>query len=147
MKLILKETIEALGIIGDEVTVANGYARNYLLPQSKAILFTPQNRKMMEQNKSKVDFQIAKEKKLAEAMAQNLENVKCKITAKVIEEGRLYGSVTSRDIFDALTKQNVEIGKNMILLKEPIKQIGSYKIPIRIYKDVEPNITVEVLSA
>jgi large subunit ribosomal protein L9 len=145
MKVILKETIDSLGIIGSEVLVSNGYARNYLLPQDKAVPATPQNRKMLAQIKAKFDIQIAKERKLAEEMAQKLENVSCTIAAKVSEENRLYGSVTARDIIDALSGQEIVVEKRMILLKEPIKEIGTYKVPIRVYKDVEPEITVEVV--
>jgi large subunit ribosomal protein L9 len=145
MKVILKETIESLGIIGSEVTVADGYARNYLLPQNKAVLGTPQNRKMLEQEKTKFDLQIAKEKGIAEEMAKKLEGVACSIAAKVSEEDRLYGSVSARDIVNALSKQEIEIEKRMVLLKEPIKNIGTFQVPIRVYKDVEPEITVEVV--
>jgi large subunit ribosomal protein L9 len=146
MRIILKQTIESLGIIGSEVTVADGYARNYLLPQNMAVPATPQNRKMMEQERTKFDIQIAKEKGLAEEMAKRLDGVVCKIVAKVSEEDRLYGSVSTRNIADALAAQNIEIEKKMILLNEPIKSIGTYKIPIRVYKDVEPEIIVEVVS-
>ncbi len=145
MKVILRETIESLGIIGSEVSVANGYARNYLLPQSKAVEATAANRKRMEQEKKKVDMQIAKEKEFAEQVAQRLEGVTCQVAAKVHEEDRLYGSVTPRDIIDALAAQGVEIEKRMLLLKEPIKQTGTFTIPVRVYKDIEPEITVEVV--
>lgn len=146
MKLILKETIESLGIIGSEVTVADGYARNYLLPQKKAVLATSQNRKMLEMEKSKFELQIAKEKEFAEDMAKRLENVVCKISAKISEEDRLYGSVSSGDIINALANQDIKVEKRMILLKEPIKNIGTYKVPVRVYKGVEPEITVEVAA-
>ena len=145
MKVILTETIESLGIIGSEVTVADGYARNYLLPKKKAVLATPQNRKMMEQDKAKFEIQIAKEKGLAEEMAKRLEGVVCRISAKVSDEDRLYGSVTVRDIKDALAKQDIKVEKRMVLLNEPIKTIGIYQVPIRVYTDVEPEITVEVM--
>jgi len=145
MKVILKETINSLGIIGSEVKVAAGYARNYLLPQDKAVLATPQNRRRLDQERAKFEIQIAKERKLAEEMAEKLEGVSCQITAKVSEEDRLYGSVGVRDIIDALTGQNIVVEKRMILLKEPIKALGSYKIPIRVYKEVEPKITVEII--
>ena len=79
-------------------------------------------------------------------MAEKLEGVSCQITAKVSEEDRLYGSVGVRDIIDALTAQNIVVEKRMILLKEPIKALGSYKIPIRVYKGVEPKITVEIIT-
>ncbi len=145
MRLILKETIESLGIIGSEVEVANGYARNYLLPQSKAILATPQNRRVMEQQKVKVDLQIAKEKNIAEDMGKKLEAVSCTIAGKVSEGDRLYGSVNVREIINALAAQDITVEKKMILLAEPIKSIGSYKVPIRVYKGVEPEITVEIV--
>lgn len=146
MKVILKETIEAVGIIGSTVTVANGYARNYLLPQGKALPDTPKNRKFVEQQRAKFDIQIAKERELAEEMAKRLEAVSCTVTAKVSEEDRLYGSVTVRDVMDALAKQDITIEKRMILMKEPIKSIGSFKIPVRVYKGVEPEITVDVVA-
>ena len=145
MKVILKETINSLGIIGTEVRVADGYARNYLLPQNKAVIATPQNRKMLEQESAKFEVQIAKERKLAEEMAQRLEGVVCKIAAKVSEEDRLYGSVSARDIVDALANQDIVVEKRMVLLKEPIKATGSYHVPIRVYKEVEPEITVEIV--
>jgi len=146
MKLILKETIESLGIIGSEVDVADGYARNYLLPQGKAILDTPQNRKSLEQEKAKFEVQIAKERALAEEMAKKLEEVTCTIKAKVSEEDRLYGSVTIHDVLTVLAEQNVQVEKRMVLLANPIKALGTYKVPIRVYKGVEPEITVEIVA-
>jgi len=145
MKLILQETIESLGIIGSEVTVADGYARNYLLPQKKAVIATPANRKLMQHQKAKFDLQIAKEKGIAEEMAKKLEGVVCKISAKVSEEDRLYGSISTRDVAAALADQDIKIEKKMILLTEPIKTIGSFKVPVRVYKEVEPNITIDVV--
>jgi len=95
MKVILKETIDSLGIIGNEVTVADGYARNYLLPQNKAVLATPQNRKILEQDRKKFELQIAKEKEFAEKMAARLNGVSCKISAKV-SEGANYQKCLSK---------------------------------------------------
>lgn len=146
MKVILKETIESLGIIGSEVNVADGYARNYLLPQGKAILASPQNRKMMEQAKAKVEAQIAKERGIAEELAARLVEVSIKLSAKVAEDDRLYGSVTVQDIVRELKEQNVEVERKQLLLPEPIKALGTYKVPVRVYKDVEPEITVEVVA-
>lgn len=144
MKVILRETIESLGIIGSEVDVAKGYARNYLLPQNKAVPATPQYRKILEQERKKFELQIAKEKAFANEMAQRLEAVTCQLTGKVHEGDQLYGSVTARDIADALAAKGIEIEKRMILLKEPIKSTGTFKVPIRVYNDVEPEITVEI---
>jgi large subunit ribosomal protein L9 len=146
MNLILRETIESLGIIGSEVNVAKGYARNYLLPQGKAILATEANRKLLENEKQKIELQIAKERGIAEEMAERLKAVSCKIPAKVSEEDRLYGSVSVNHIMDALAEMGIEVKKNMILLSEPIKMLGTYKVPIRVYKGVKPKITVEVVS-
>jgi large subunit ribosomal protein L9 len=145
MKVILTQTIDSLGMIGSEADVAKGYARNYLIPQGKAVLATPQNRKKLEQEKTKFDLQIAKEREVAEQMAQRLEGVKCTIAEKVSEEDRLYGSVTARDIINALAKQGIEVEKRMVLLSEPIKSLGSFQVPLRVYKGVEPEITVEVV--
>ncbi len=146
MKVILKETIDTLGIAGSECDVAAGYGRNYLLPQGKAVLATPQNKKVMEQTRAKLELQIAKERKLAEDMADKIKNVVCTIKAKVREEIYLYGSVTSHDIKDALNAQDIELERRVILLAEPIKETGEYKVPIRLYKDVEPEITVNVVA-
>jgi large subunit ribosomal protein L9 len=146
MKVILKETIDSLGIIGSEVNVAPGYARNYLLPQGKAVPATAQYRKILANEKAKFELQIAKEKDLAQQMAQRLEGVTCEVAAKIHEGDRLYGSVTVRDIIDALAKNDIVVEKRMVLLPEPIKTIGSFKVAIRVYKDVEPEITVNVVS-
>jgi large subunit ribosomal protein L9 len=146
MKVILTETIESLGIIGSEVKVADGYARNYLLPQKKAVVATLQNHKLFEQQKARVELQIAKEKGIAEEMAKKLEGVVCTIAARVSDENRLYGSVTPRDVIDALAAKEIVVEKKMILMKEPIKTLGTFQIPIRVYKGVEPEITVEIVS-
>ena len=100
----------------------------------------------MEQARAKFEVQIAKEKGFAEEMAKRLEGVTCTITAKVSEEDRLYGSVTSRDVLDALASMGIEIEKQMLLMKESIKNIGVYQIPVRVYRDIEPEITVEVVA-
>ena len=145
MKVILKETISSLGIIGSEVQVANGYARNYLLPQGKAVPATAQQRKLLDQEKAKFELQISKEKEFAQQMANRLEAVTVTIASKVHEAEKLYGSVTVRDIIDALGKQDVELEKRMVLLNEPIKTIGTFKVPVRVYQGIEPEITVEVV--
>jgi len=145
MKVILKETIESLGLVGSVVNVSEGYARNYLLPQKKAVLNTPQNLKMLERQKIKLEIQIAKEKGIAEEIAKKLEGVVCRINAKVSEENRLYGSVSVRDIVDSLAAQGFNVEKSMVLLGEPIKTLGTFNVPVRVYKGVKPVITVEVV--
>ena len=145
-KIILTETIDTIGIIGTETTVAAGYARNYLLPQKKAVLATPQNKKLLDQQKAKFELQIAKEKATAEELAVKVKDITCKIYAKVSAEGRLYGSIGINDILTALSDKEVTIEKRMMLLADPIKELGTYKVGIRLYKDVEPEITVEVVE-
>jgi large subunit ribosomal protein L9 len=145
MKVILKETIESLGLVGSIVNVSEGYARNYLLPQKKAVVNTPQNLKMLEREKIKLEIQIAKEKGIAEEIAKKLEGVVCRITAKVSEEERLYGSVSVRDIVDSLAVQGFSVEKSMVLLVEPIKSLGTFNVPVRVYKGIKPVITVEVV--
>ncbi len=145
-KIILTETIDTIGIIGTEISVADGYARNYLLPQKKAVLATPQNKKLLDQQKAKFELQIAKEKATAEELAVKVKDIKCKIAAKVSSEGRLYGSIGINDILTVLADQEVTIEKRMMLLADPIKELGTYKVGIRLYKDVEPEITVEVVE-
>ena len=146
MRVILTQTIESLGIIGSEVEVKPGYARNFLLPQKKAVTATPENRRRLEQEKAKFELQIAKERQMAEEMAKRLEGVVCKIAAKVAEEDRLYGSVGVREIIESLAAQNIVVERRMVLLTEPIKQLGAYQVPIRVYKGVEPAITVEIVA-
>jgi large subunit ribosomal protein L9 len=145
MKVILKEAVESLGGVGDEVVVAKGYARNYLLPKKKAVLATAKNRALVEQERKKLELQAMKDKQKAEEMAKNVEGLVCTIVAKVSEEDRLYGSVSVRDIEAKLKEQGVEVDKKMILLVEPIKSLGSYVVPIQLYPEVKPEITVEVV--
>lgn len=145
MKVILNETIDALGIVGSEVDVKNGYARNYLIPQGKAVPATSENRKKMEQARAKIELQMAKERERAEEMASRLEGVSVQIPAKVADEDRLYGSVSVKDIAEALDQKGIDVQKRSILLSNAIKNLGSYQVPVRIYKDIEPEITVEVV--
>ncbi len=146
MKVILTQTVDSLGMIGAEVEVARGYARNFLLPRKKAVLATAANRSVLAQQRAKLDLQIAKEKAEAEEMAQRLSGVSVAIAAKVSDANRLYGSVGVRDIVDALAAKGVQVEKRMVLLSEPIKTLGTFEVPIRIYTDVEPTITVEVTA-
>ena len=145
MKVILTETIESVGGIGDEVNVAKGYARNYLIPQKKAIVATPKNRKVFELRRVQLEQQLAKEQVKAEAMAERIRGAVCTIAGKISEEDRLYGSVSTRDIAEQLKAQGFDVDKGMIMLSEPIKTLGSYIVPIRLYSDITPEITVRVV--
>lgn len=146
MQVILLETIDSLGIAGSEVKVADGYGRNYLLPKKKAILSTPQNKKLMESQKAKITLKIEKEKGLANEIAKRLEAVVITVPVKITEDNRLYGSVNAVDIKNALEAQGIEIERRMILLAEPIKAVGSFKVPVKVYSGIEPEITIEVIA-
>ncbi len=146
MRLILRETVESLGTVGDEVTVANGYARNYLLPQKKAVLATSANRKQIERERKGLELQALRDQSQAEAMAKALEGVVCTIAAKVSEEEKLYGSVTSRDIADQLQAQGITVDRRTIQLSEPIKRLGSYIVPLRLHPHVSAEISVRVIT-
>ena len=146
MKVILRETIEALGTVGDEVTVAKGYARNYLIPQNKAVLATAGNRKLVEKDKKKLEIKALHDKTQAEAQAQALEGIVCSIAAKVSEDDKLYGSVSARDIWNQLVAQGVDLDKKTILVSEPIKKLGSYLVPVQLHPEVKPEITVKVVA-
>ncbi len=145
MKVILTENIASLGNVGDEVKVAEGYARNYLVPQNKAVRATPKNRKLFERQRAKFQEQVAVEKTQAEELAEKIRGAVCTVAGKVSEEDKLYGSVSTRDITEQLEAQGFAIEKKMVLLSEPIKTLGSYIVPIRLYADVTSEITVKVI--
>ena len=146
MKVILREAIDSLGTVGEEVTVAKGYARNYLLPQRKAVLATPANRGLIERERQKLELKAAENKDKAAVQAKSLEGVVCTISAKVSDEDRLYGSVGTRDIQDQLKAQDLEIDRKCILLSEPIKSLGTYPIVIQLHPEVRQEITVTVVA-
>jgi len=145
MKVILIEEIESLGTVGDEVNVAKGYGRNYLIPQKKAIVATSKNRKIFERRRGHLEQQLAKDQTTAEVMAEKIRGAVCTIAGKVSEGDRLYGSVSTRDIAEQLRAQGFGVDKRMVMLSEPIKTLGSYIVPIRLYSKIAPEITVRVV--
>jgi large subunit ribosomal protein L9 len=145
MKVILTETIASLGTVGDEVNVAKGYARNYLVPKKKAIMATAKNRKLFERQSLRLEKQLAGEQTKAEALSEEMRGTVCTIAGKISEEDRLYGSVAARDIAEQLKAQGFEVDKSMIMLSEPIKTLGSYIVPIHLHADVISEITVRVV--
>jgi large subunit ribosomal protein L9 len=146
MKVILREMIESLGTVGDEVTVANGYARNYLLPQKKAVLATAANRNVIKRERKQLELQAIKDRGKAELLAEKIQGAVCTIAGKVSEDDRLYGSVTTRDIAEQLESQGFEVHRRMVLLSEPIKTLGSYIVPVQLHPDVSPEVTVKVIA-
>jgi large subunit ribosomal protein L9 len=147
MQVILREDVDNLGKIGDLVKVKDGYARNFLVPAKKAIEATPKNVKAMEHAKKMVSDRIRTLKKTASADADRIKSLAITIKAKVGEEGKLFGSVTTMDIADAMQAQGVAIDKRKIMLEEPIKRTGDYTVPVKLHTDVVADLKVSVIAA
>ena len=144
MEVILKEDVPTLGSRGDVVRVADGYGRNYLLPRKLAIEATRSNRAVIEQMKQAAIRRAANDKADAEAQSRLLEAVSLSFTRKAGEKDQLFGSVTSGDIAAALDAKGYAIDRRKIHLDEPLKHIGEFKVPIRLYKGVEATVKVVV---
>ena len=147
MEVILREAVEKLGHPGDVVKVSPGFARNYLLPRGIAYEATPGNLKRIAQEKSRLEAAENERRSAAEAVAATLEPVSLTFSARVGEEGKLFGSVTSADISHQLEAQGIHIEKRMIDLHEPIRALGVYKVPIKLHADVKAEIKVWVIKA
>jgi large subunit ribosomal protein L9 len=146
MDLILREDIDKLGNRGDLVKVADGYARNYLLPKRLAVPATESNKKIVEQERQ---GHLRREVKLvgeAQDLAKLMSGVTVTIAQKAGEMDQLFGSVTSKDIAEALEKQDYHIDRRKIHLAEPIRQLGEYKVPVRLHRDVTAEILVNVVK-
>lgn len=136
MKVILTQDITGLGSIGDLITVKDGFGRNYLVPQGKALQATSQNMKKLEHQKRQIREKIDKAKREAERLAARIESVSCTVAKAVGEEDKLFGSVTGMDIEASLKLEGVEIDRKKINLPEPIKSLGIYNIPIKLHPEV-----------
>ena len=146
MEVILKDDVVNLGHRGDLVKVADGFARNYLLPRKLALQATSANKAVVEQMKNAAARRSATEKAQAEALAVKLEPVVLDFTRKSGEAGHLFGSVTSADIATALAAKGFEIDRRKIVLAEPLKSVGDFKVAIKLYREVSANITVNVVA-
>ncbi|HYN82678.1 MAG TPA: 50S ribosomal protein L9 [Gemmatimonadaceae bacterium] len=146
MEVILRQAVEKLGHPGDIVKVSAGYARNYLLPRGVAYEATPGNKKRIERERQRLEAAEDSRRTSAQGLAEKLEQVSVTFSARVGEEGKLFGSVTTADIAQQLGEQGYEIEKRQIDLKEPIKALGVYRVPIRLHADVHPEIKVWVIK-
>ncbi len=147
MKVILKQTIKKVGEIGDIVEVSNGFARNFLIPQGKAISYSMDNYKQVEYLKKRGLAKKEKELNEAKDLAEKLDNISLEIKVKAGKEGKLFGSITSKDIVDAvLSEYKIELDRKKIDLKEPLKKLGVHNIPVNLFKDVVPQIKVNLVS-
>ncbi|MDQ2664473.1 MAG: 50S ribosomal protein L9 [Gemmatimonadota bacterium] len=146
MEIILRQAVESLGHPGDVVTVKNGYARNYLLPRGFAFEATPGNLKRINAERSRLEAAENERRDGASDLAKKLEEVQLTFSARVGEEGKLFGSVTSADIAEQLAAQGFNIEKRLIDLHDPIKALGVYRVPVKLHADVKPEIRVWVIK-
>ena len=147
MEVVLLEDIPNLGQATDLIKVADGFGRNYLLPQKKALKATPKNIKLAKLKKARLEKIRLKEKKEAEKLAKKIESISCTISKQVGEEDKLFGSVTSIDIEKALKNEKIEIDRKNIILPEPIKSIGIYTVPIKLHHEVTAQLKVWVVKS
>ena len=144
MKVILMTDVPALGHRGETRDVANGYARNFLLPRKLAVPATTANLKNVEHLKRQRAKEDHRALEAAKAAAQRIEALTLTVTARASEDGRLYGSVSAQDVLDFLERHQVALEKRRVLLEEPIKALGEYKVPVRLHGDVTAALTVSV---
>lgn len=145
MKIILLEQVDKVGAAGDQVEVADGFARNFLIPKRKAVAATSANVRSLDHLLRHNQEREARLRRAAETMAGRIAELHCVIRHKAGEADRLFGSVTNQDIYAALAAQGLEVDRRKILLREPIKAVGSYAVPIRLHHEVvaELKLTVE----
>jgi large subunit ribosomal protein L9 len=146
MEVILREHVEHLGRRGEIVKVADGYARNYLLPRKLALLATEGNKKQIERERAKLEAREADEKGVAEAIADRMANLEVVIARKVGETEALYGSVTTADVAEALAAKGFDIDRRKIQLAEPIKKLGDFDLPIKLHREVTATVKVRVVA-
>jgi large subunit ribosomal protein L9 len=146
MKIILREDVEKLGKAGDIVKVADGFGRNYLIPRRLAVPANVRNLKSLGHDRRVIEARVKKTRKTAESLATRLSSVSLTIPAKAGEEGKLFGAITSRDIAEALGTAGVPVDRKTVLLLDPIKQLGDYKVKIKAGGDLVPEISVSVVA-
>jgi large subunit ribosomal protein L9 len=146
MEVILREDIDKLGERGQVVQVANGYARNYLIPKKLAVAATAANKKIVEQERQAHVRREAKLKGEAEELARMMSGVSVTITQKAGENDQLFGSVTAKDIAEALEKQGYTIDRRKVHLDEPIKTLGEHKATLRLHREVSSEVAISVVK-
>ncbi|MBM3253245.1 MAG: 50S ribosomal protein L9 [Candidatus Omnitrophica bacterium] len=146
MRVILKKEIEGLGKFGSVVEVKDGFARNYLLPRNLAVRYSKENLKTLEIEKKKLQEIIERKRQDALVLAEKLKNISCTVKVKTGEEDKLFGSVTSTDIVEALRSESIEVDKKDILLEGPIKNLGIYQVPLKLHPEVKTEIRVWVVK-
>ena len=146
IQVILSADVPHLGHMGDVVTVRKGYARNYLLPRGMAVVATPRNTKHLQHEKRVIEKKVERNTTEAKDVAERLKTVSITVAKKVAEEDKLYGSVTARDIQAALEADEIKVEHRQIQLKEPIKHLGVFNVPVALARDVEAEVKVWVVE-
>ena len=146
MEIILLQDVQNLGYKDDVVKVKNGYGRNYLIPQGKAILATPSAKKQLEENLKQRAHKLAKIKADAEELAAKLNGVSLQIGAKTSATGTIFGSVNNIQIAEALAKQGFDVDRKTIFINDNVKELGSYKATVKLHKEVSAEINFEVVA-
>jgi large subunit ribosomal protein L9 len=147
MKVILKEDVKKLGEVGSIVRVADGYGRNYLIPRNLAVEANPKNIRQFEHDKKQIMARVDEIRKSSEDLATRLSSLNLEIEAKAGEEDKLFGSVTSMQIAEAIAEQGIEVDKRSIALEEPIKRLGDYKVSVKLSQGVTASVSVNVKRA
>lgn len=146
MEVILREHVDNLGRRGEVVKVADGYARNFLLPRKLALPVTESNRRQIERERVKLEAKELAERQDAEAAAARISAVEISIGRRVGENDTLYGSVTAADITEALSAKGVEVERRKVQLDEPLKSLGEFQVPIKIHREVTAHVKVTVVK-
>ena len=146
MKVFLKEDVKHVGSIGDVVNVADGYARNYLIPKNLAVEANMRNIKEFEHHKRIVQEKAAKVRDASRSLAEKISSVVLTIAAKAGEEDKLFGSVTSMDIAEALKAEGYDVDKKKIHIDEPIKRLGEHSVEIKVLADISAHVKVNVIA-
>ncbi len=146
MDVILRKTVKSVGLAGEIVSVKSGYGRNYLIPQGFAYLATKENRRRVDAEAVKRAQEAESDRADAEVLAEKLGSLSIEFTVKAGEGDKLFGSITSGDLAEELAKRGYDIDKRTILLEEPIKMIGIYKVPVKIHQDVTAEVRVWVIK-
>ncbi len=146
MKVILRDDVKDVGSMGQIIDVADGFARNYLVPRGLAVEANVKNVKSLEHEKKVIQEKARKIKNQAEDFAKKISNMTVVIKAKAGEEGKLFGSVTTMDIAEQLKSEGLEIDKKKISLEEPIKRLGSYPVKIKVHSEITAEVNVQVVE-
>ena len=144
MEVILKKSVEGLGVPGDVLDVADGYARNYLLPMQLAVHATERNRRYLEHQKRVIDQEESKNREHAREIAAQITGVTCTLKRRAGENDRLFGSVTSMDVAEAVRAEGFELERRFFELTEPIRELGVFMVPVKLHTDVVVELRVVV---